>query len=64
MYTQVVYCLARVPAVVKARPELATVEPFNTVLSGNREAIAKLAMSDLYKILAATFSGMAPCDPR
>jgi hypothetical protein len=35
MYTQVVYCLDRVPAVVKEKPELAKVEPFRTVLSGN-----------------------------
>jgi len=58
MYTQVVYCLERVPAVVKAKPELATVEPFKTVLSGNREAMAKLSMDDLFKILAATLTGM------
>ena len=44
MYTQVVYCLDRVPAVVRAKPELRDVEPFKTVLSGNREAIAKLSM--------------------
>ncbi len=59
MYTQVVYCLDRVPAVVKAKPALANVEPFKTVLSGNREAIAKLSMDDLQKILAATLSGMS-----
>ncbi len=59
MYTQVVYCLERVPAVVKAKPELAKVEPFKTVLSGNREAIAKLSMDDLFKILAATLTGMS-----
>ena len=59
MYTQVVYCLDRVPAVVKAKPELAKVEPFKTVLSGNREAIAKLSMDDLFKILAATLTGMS-----
>ena len=58
IYTQVVYCLDRVPAVVKAKPALAKVEPFKTVLSGNREAIAKLSMNDLVKILAATLSGM------
>jgi hypothetical protein len=40
MYTQLIYCLERVPAVVKARPELANVEPFKTVMSGNRAAIA------------------------
>jgi phosphoserine phosphatase len=59
MYSQVVYCLDRVPAVVKAKPELAKVEPFKTVLSGNREAMAKLTMDDLFKILAATLTGMS-----
>jgi haloacid dehalogenase-like hydrolase len=48
-----------VPAVVKAKPALAKVEPFKTVLSGNREAIAKLSMDDLFKILAATLTGMS-----
>ena len=59
IYTQIIYCLDRVPAVVKERPELAKVEPFKTVLSGNREAIAKLPMDDLLKILTATLSGMS-----
>ena len=59
MYTQVVYCLDRVPAVVKEKPQLAKVEPFKTVLSRNREAIAKLSMDDLFKILAATLTGMS-----
>ncbi len=59
MYTQVVYCLERVPAVVKAKPELANVEPFKTVLSGNHEAIAKLPKAELEKLLAATLTGMS-----
>ena len=59
MYSQVIYCLDRVPAVVKAKPELAKEEPFRTVLSGNREAIAKLPLHDLEKILAATLTGMS-----
>ena len=58
IYTQIVYCLERVPALVKAKPELKNVEPFKTVLSGNREAIAKLSTKELLKILAATLSGM------
>jgi len=45
--------------IVKAKPELANVEPFKTVLSGNREAMAKLSMDDLFKILAATLTGMS-----
>jgi phosphoglycolate phosphatase-like HAD superfamily hydrolase len=58
MYTQLIYCLEQVPAVVAKRPELKKVEPFKTVLSGNREAMAKLSRKDLEKILAATLTGM------
>jgi hypothetical protein len=47
VYSQVMYCLDRVPAVVAAKPELKEVEPFKTVLSGDREAIAKLTMPEL-----------------
>jgi len=59
IYSQVMYVLDRVPALVKAKPELAKVEPFKTVLSGNREAIAKLAKPQLEKILAATLTGVS-----
>src|SRR4029077_2558964 len=62
MYTQVMYCLERVPDLVKAKPELANVAPFNTVLEllhGNRAAMEKLHMEDLMKILAATSTGMS-----
>jgi len=59
MYTQVIYCLERVPVLVKARPELANVEPFKTVMSGDREAIARLPTEDLEKILALTSTGMS-----
>jgi phosphoglycolate phosphatase-like HAD superfamily hydrolase len=62
MYTQVMYVLERVPALVKAKPELAKVAPFSTVLEvlkGDRAAIAKLTMADLMKLLAATSTGMS-----
>ena len=58
IYSQLVYCFDRVPAVVKAKPGLANVEPFKTVLSGDREAIAKLSLRDLEEIAAATLTGM------
>jgi phosphoglycolate phosphatase-like HAD superfamily hydrolase len=58
MYSQVMYCLDRVPAVVAKKPELKNVEPFKTVLSGNREEMAKFTMKDLEKILAVTLTGM------
>jgi phosphoglycolate phosphatase-like HAD superfamily hydrolase len=59
MYAQVMYCLDRVPSLVRDKPELRGVEPFKTVLSGNREAIAKLPRKDLERILAATLTGMS-----
>jgi len=59
LYTQVLYSLERVPALVKAKPELASVEPFKTVMSGNHAAIAKLGLPDLEKVLAATLTGMS-----
>ena len=62
MYTQAVYCLDRVPVIVEAKPELANVEPFKTVLSGNHDAIAKLSKDDLMKILVATLTGISVDD--
>ncbi|MET4804567.1 HAD family hydrolase [Bradyrhizobium sp. LB11.1] len=59
MYMQVLYCLDRVPAVVAKKPELKDVAPFKTVLSGDREAIARLSLRDLEEILAATLTGMS-----
>src|SRR5437660_3895712 len=59
MYSQVMYCFHRVGALVKERPELKNVEPFKTVISGDREAIGKLTMPDLEKILMATLTGMS-----
>lgn len=58
IYTQVMYCLDQVPALAAKKPELKDLEPFKTVLSGDREAIAKLPMQDLEKILGATLTGM------
>ena len=59
IYTQLTYCFDRVPVVVKAKPELAKIEPFKTVLSGDRAAVAKLSLKDLEIIAAATLSGMS-----
>src|ERR1700734_2232259 len=53
VYTQLVYCLDRVPALVKAKPELAKVEPFRTVLTADREATARLGIERLIKNTAA-----------
>ena len=53
IYTQVMYCLEKVSALVKAKPELANVAPFNTVLEllhGDRAAMEKLTLPDIEKI--------------
>src|SRR6478736_4670408 len=62
MYTQVMYCLEKVPALVKAKPELANVAPFNTVLEllhGDRAAMEKLTLPDIEKIGIATMTGIS-----
>jgi hypothetical protein len=58
IYSQVVYCLDRVPALVKEKPELKNIEPVKTVLSGDLEAIAKLPLPELEKIVVATLTEM------
>ena len=62
MYSQVMYCLERVPALVKAKPELAKVAPFSTVLEllhGDRATMEKLTLKDHEKVAAATLTGMS-----
>lgn len=59
IYAQVVYCLDRIPVLVKEKPELAAQEPFKTVLGGDHAAIARLSAADLLKIVAATQTGMS-----
>jgi phosphoserine phosphatase len=61
MYSQVMYCLERVPALVKAKPELAKKPPFSTVLQllhGDRAAMERLTLKDLETVAAATLTGM------
>jgi phosphoglycolate phosphatase-like HAD superfamily hydrolase len=62
IYTQVMFVLESVPALVKAKPELAKVAPYSTVLEllkGDRAAMSKLTEADLLKLLAATSTGMS-----
>lgn len=58
MYTQVAYCLDRVPVIAAANPALKEQEPFKTVLSGDRTALARLTAKDVEVIALATLSGM------
>ena len=58
VYSQLVYCFDQVPALIKAKPELASKEPFKTIITGDKEAISKLSEKDLEEMAAATLSGM------
>ena len=58
IYSQVVFALDRVVALAPEHPEWKTKEPFKTVLSGDKEAMAKLSLRDLEEIVFATHAGM------
>jgi len=58
VYSEVIYCFDHVGALVKEKPELKDREPFKTVLSGDRKAIAQLPLRELFEIVFATQSGM------
>ena len=59
MYSQVMYCLERVPAVVKAKPELAERRAVQDRDVGQPRGDREAPMEDLEKILAATLTGMS-----
>lgn len=58
IYSQVVFALDRVVALAPEHPEWKMKEPFKTVLSGDREAMAKLSLRELEEIVFATHAGM------
>jgi phosphoglycolate phosphatase-like HAD superfamily hydrolase len=58
LYSQVMFAFHQVGVMAAKDPTLKDVEPFKTVLSGDRAAIAKLTLPDLEKILAVTHTGM------
>ncbi|MGO9765097.1 MAG: HAD family hydrolase [Myxococcaceae bacterium] len=61
LYTQLMYCLEKVPALLEKKPELKNVGPFKTVLEvlhGDKAAAAKLTLRDIEVVAFATLSGM------
>ncbi len=58
IYGQVMFALARVKALAPEHPEWKDKEPFKTILSGDREALAKLTLQDIEEVVAITHSGM------
>jgi hypothetical protein len=64
IYSQLVYCFDRVPAVVKEKPGFANVEPFKTVLSGPSVAAAISSKSRSESFAIASRSPPASCAAR
>jgi phosphoglycolate phosphatase-like HAD superfamily hydrolase len=58
IYTQIIYCIDRVRALVHIKPELKDLEPYKTVLAGDLKALFKLAKEDQEKILTLGLTGM------
>ncbi|HXA49662.1 MAG TPA: HAD family hydrolase, partial [Candidatus Acidoferrum sp.] len=58
IYTQLAFAFDRVAEMAPQHPEWKSTQPFQTVLSGDQAAIAKLSMKDLETILFATHTGM------
>ncbi len=58
LYSQVMFAFHQVGVMAANDPKLKDVEPFKTVLSGDRAALARLTMPELEKILAVTHTGM------
>jgi phosphoserine phosphatase len=59
MYTQLMFALARVAALAPQHPEWKMTEPFKSVLTGDRAAMAKFTLQDLEAIVFATHGGMS-----
>ena len=59
MYTQIVFALERVVELAPQRPEWKTTEPFESVIAGDKAAMAKFTNKDLLAIFVATHTGMS-----
>jgi hypothetical protein len=57
-YTQAVFILDRLRVLVTHSPELKSMEPYKTALSGDWAAIGRLSMPDLEKLVATTLTGV------
>ena len=58
LYTQAMFALGRIVALAPQHPEWKTTEPFQSVLTDNKAAMAKFTTKDLETIVFATHSGM------
>ena len=59
VYFQIAFAFDRIKALAPQHPEWKTKEPFKTILSGDRAALAKLGEKGLLQVVAATHTGMS-----
>ena len=62
LYAQAVFALDRIRELAPNHPEWKNEEPFKSVITGDREAMAKFGESDWEIIIAATHTGMSTGD--
>ena len=58
IYSQVLFTFDRVAALAPQHPEWKTKQPFQAVLTGDKEAMAKFTLKDLEALVVATHTGM------
>jgi phosphoglycolate phosphatase-like HAD superfamily hydrolase len=58
IYTQVEFARERVEALVPEHPEWRTREPYRTLLTGDRAAMARFSNADFERVIAEVHSGM------
>jgi phosphoserine phosphatase len=62
MYTEVMFSFDRLGGLAKAHPEWKEAMPFKAVLTRDREAMEKLTLDDIMKIVVVTHTGVSPED--
>ena len=58
IYTQVLFTFDRVAALAPQHPEWKTRQPFQAVLTGDKDALAKFTPKDIEALVLATYTGM------
>jgi phosphoserine phosphatase len=58
IYSQVLFTFDRVAALAPQHPEWKTKQPFQAILSGDKEAMAKFTLKDIEVLVFATHAGM------
>lgn len=64
IYTQIAFAIDQVTAMAAQHPEWKNLQPYQSILSGDKAAIASLSLQEIEKIVAATHSGMSVDDFR